>query len=106
MTTYIYAIYDNVAEEYGPLFESKSDAVALRQFHQLLKESPNKEDYDLYCFGRFEREKAQMLIEEKFLVMSGKNFKDIQEMKEKRKDISEIIEKNQENSDKIREEKK
>ena len=51
MITNIYTIRDKVAEEVGPLFQ-KNDAVAIRQFKQLIKDSENPEEYEL-LFGDF-----------------------------------------------------
>ena len=48
MITNIYTIRDKVAEEVGPLFQAKNDAVAIRQFKQLVKDSENPEEYELF----------------------------------------------------------
>ena len=53
MITNIYTIRDKVAEEVGPLFQAKNDAVAIRQFKQLIKDSENPEEYELLCLGDF-----------------------------------------------------
>ena len=53
MITNIYTIRDKVAEEVGPLFQAKNDAVAIRQFKQLVKDSENPEEYELLCLGDF-----------------------------------------------------
>lgn len=53
MITRIYTIRDKVAEEVGPLFQAKNDAVAIRQFKQLVKDSENPEEYELLCLGDF-----------------------------------------------------
>ena len=53
MITNIYTIRDKVAEEVGPLFQAKNDAVAIRQFKQLIKDFENPEEYELLCLGDF-----------------------------------------------------
>ena len=53
MITNIYTIRDKVAEEVGPLFQAKNDAVAIRQFKQLIKDSENPEEYELLFLGDF-----------------------------------------------------
>lgn len=47
----IYVIKDTVAEECGPLFEAKNDAVAIRSFENLRKNQPNPDDFSLWEVG-------------------------------------------------------
>lgn len=56
MRVYLYSVYDQVADEYGPIFESKSDAVALRGAEHLLStvRPEFRSDYKLYRLGWFE----------------------------------------------------
>ena len=58
MKVNIYTIYDTVAKECGPIFQSKNDDVAVRAFHSLLAETSNvmTTDYELYCLGEFDTE--------------------------------------------------
>lgn len=63
----IYTIYDRVAEEAGPIFEAKHDAIAHRQFQQLIHQESviNQGDYALYCLGSFDHEKVLVTAKEK-----------------------------------------
>ena len=58
MKVNIYTIYDKVACESGPIFQSKNDTVALRCFMSLMKDTPsvNPTDYEVYCLGEFDTE--------------------------------------------------
>lgn len=52
MTKRIYVVFDRIAEESGPIFEAKNDAVALRQFRRMQQEHPvDWSEFDLYCLG-------------------------------------------------------
>lgn len=51
MINYVYMIYDRKAEEYGPVFEAKNDAVAKRKCKLEFKNVPGLDDYDLYVVG-------------------------------------------------------
>lgn len=63
MKSVIYTVYDKVAEEYGPLFEAKNDAVALRQFKQLIATVvvENRDDYVLYSCGTFDHDAGDLV---------------------------------------------
>jgi len=47
----LYTIYDKVAEETGPIFEAKSDAVASRSARNLLSEVSSVDDFKLLRVG-------------------------------------------------------
>lgn len=49
----IYTVFDKAAEEAGPLFVAVNDAVASRQYRQLLKDTPEPSEYELYCVGTY-----------------------------------------------------
>lgn len=59
MVLLIYSIWDKVAEEAGPLFTAKSDAVAIRSYRIALRESEPSE-HVLYCLGEFNTEKVDV----------------------------------------------
>lgn len=52
----IYTVRDDLAEEFGPLFEQKNDATAKRSVEELLKDKPYPADYSLYCIGEFDHD--------------------------------------------------
>lgn len=52
----LYSIYDKDANEYGPLFNAKNDAIASRYVEQMIKEVENVAPYALYCMGEFDTE--------------------------------------------------
>ena len=48
MEMHMYTIRDMVAEENGPLFAAKNDAVAMRSYNRLMAEVENPREYELY----------------------------------------------------------
>lgn len=52
----IYTIYDKVAEECGPLFQAKSDAVACRAYRTSLANVQDTDDYKLLRVGYIDKE--------------------------------------------------
>ena len=63
MKTVIYTVFDKVAGEYGPLFEAKNNAVALRQFKHLIATVvvENRDDYVLYSCGTFDHDTGTLV---------------------------------------------
>ena len=59
MLVNIYTIYDNVAEECGPIFQAKNDKVACRACDSMISEACGNSvsDYQLWCLGSFDTEK-------------------------------------------------
>lgn len=55
----VYAIYDRVAEECGPVWTSKNDAVAVRNANIQLKEV-RADDFWLYKLGEFDSEEIRI----------------------------------------------
>lgn len=74
----LFSVFDRKAQEFGPLFEAKNEDVAIRQFKNMLSSERmlSPEDYDLYSFGEFDREKGHILLEaeDNFIVFAGENF--------------------------------
>jgi hypothetical protein len=62
---YVYSIQDELADEFGPLFEAPTDAVALRQFQHLISQVDafSRKDYKLFKFGSFEQVEGSAFIE-------------------------------------------
>ena len=56
----IYTIYDEAADEFGPVFTAKNDAVAQRQFQQILKGVEYPAEFGLYKVGDFDSECIEM----------------------------------------------
>ena len=56
MKQQIYTIFDKIASEAGPLFCAKNDAVAIRNFNNLMKADPsvNISDFTLLKVGEFD----------------------------------------------------
>lgn len=53
----LYSIKDILAEEYGPIFEAKNDAVATRSYKQLVEKNKlNTSEFVLYYVGKFEND--------------------------------------------------
>lgn len=58
----LYTVYDRVACQCGPLFEALNEAVAVRQYRNLLQSvSPlDRDAYVLYRVGSFDRDKMEL----------------------------------------------
>lgn len=57
MVNGIYTIYDKVAQEAGPLFLAKNDAVALRMVNNSPEfKTMNLADFELYLIGTYDSE--------------------------------------------------
>jgi hypothetical protein len=53
----LYAVFDKVAEESGPIFQAKNDLVALRNFQHLIQDQRlNPEDYQLFWLAYYDTE--------------------------------------------------
>lgn len=58
----IYAVRDTLAEETGPIFEAKNDAVASRKFKMLVDGSKvNIAELRLYVFGEIDHETDSLM---------------------------------------------
>lgn len=55
---FLYALYDRIAEEYGPTFEAKNDALSKRSIVKMFEKSPELQptDFKLYKLGKLDRE--------------------------------------------------
>jgi len=58
MIVNLYAVRDRIAEETGPIFMAKNDAIALRQTQQLLRSEQvtDPEDFELWMVGTYDTE--------------------------------------------------
>lgn len=62
MLVKIYTIRDHIAEENGPLFPAKNDAVAMRLYEDLLKSCMAcKQDFELICVGSWDTEDLESI---------------------------------------------
>lgn len=58
----IYTIYDTVAQEAGPIFEAKNDAIANRAVYQLIKSQGIRiNEYKLLNIGYINTENAELV---------------------------------------------
>ena len=76
MKTRLYTVYDRIAEQSGPVFEAKNNAVARRQFVNMLNSEKllEKDDYELLLVGEMDHDTNVMsgsLVPE--LIMRGFN---------------------------------
>ncbi|WNK15119.1 MAG: nonstructural protein [Microvirus sp.] len=55
----VYAIFDRLAEESGPLFTAKNDAVAVRSFRIATAES-KAEEHMLYIVGEYDTDQVSV----------------------------------------------
>lgn len=85
----LFSVFDWKAREFGPIFEAKNEDVAIRQFKNMLSSERMlcPEDYSLYCFGEFDREKGEILPdingETRVIVFSGESFLEIKNLEKK-----------------------
>lgn len=72
--TNLYTVYDILAEKYGPVFESVNDAVATRQFRNMLKDMPDisKEDFQLVKLGYFDRQESKIVPDDEIKILMTK----------------------------------
>lgn len=75
-TVYYYSIFDVVADEYGPLFGSKNDEVAKRQFKNLVaaERIADPKDYELWYVGTFDTVDASFTGAALHLVAKGEDI--------------------------------
>lgn len=59
----LYTIYDKVAQETGPLFEAKSDAVASRSARNLLSDVASPDDFKLLRVGYSDKNTGVIIVE-------------------------------------------
>lgn len=57
----LYTIYDKVAQECGPLFEAKSDAVASRSARNLLQDVQSPDEFRLLLVGYIDKTTGQII---------------------------------------------
>lgn len=59
----LYTIFDRVAEESGPVFEAKNDAVALRKFRDFMKQNPiDPREFRLIALGRIDHATNKLTV--------------------------------------------
>lgn len=63
---YLYAVYDEVSKEIGPLFEAVNDDVAIRYFRQSMKDVYSEWDYQLLRVGVFEVKNGELKLMDKY----------------------------------------
>lgn len=61
MLMFIYTIYDKIAQESGPIFESKNDLTAARAFHGTIPPTTNKSEFSLLCVGSVSHEPVKII---------------------------------------------
>lgn len=54
----LYVVYDDVANECGPIGEAVNDGVAMRNFRSAMANTKDKADFKLYYVGELDKEKA------------------------------------------------
>lgn len=75
----LYFIYDREAEDISPIFEAKTQAIAMRQFANALVASPYPEEYELHQVGEVEyQESIDTVLLKPFnrLICNGLEVKD------------------------------
>lgn len=81
----LYCIYDRLAEEAGPIFEAKNDAVAWRMIMNTIKEY-NQEEYCIYCVGEFDHGNVRLTAyADPVLVLSKNDFVEEEQSIEKQR---------------------
>lgn len=65
MIVFLYTIQDIIAQENGPVFTAKNDAVAMRNYNALLNDVPeiDKNNYKLYRVAEFNTESIIPFVE-------------------------------------------
>nr|WAE43394.1 MAG: nonstructural protein [Microviridae sp.] len=59
----LYSVRDDVAEEFGPLFQAINDGVAWRAYRGLMRDVPpiDQQAYRLFCIGSWSSETGSMV---------------------------------------------
>lgn len=57
----VYAIFDRVAEEFGPPVCAVNDGVAIRMYRQSIKDAGPQDDYRLYYIGDFDTSSGKLI---------------------------------------------
>lgn len=62
----LYVIYDTAAEYSSPIFESKNDATAAREFRKVKTndKDPARDDYELYRLGTYHEHDMKIIPED------------------------------------------
>ena len=60
MRVYLYALFDKVSHVFNPPIQEVNDASAIRAFIQSVKDSPHKNDYELWKLGEFDNNDGQI----------------------------------------------
>lgn len=69
MNSFVYIIYDKVANQYLPTFEVNNDQVALREFDRIFAQNKDlvREDYELLCISKLHKiyhdDGAELLVD-------------------------------------------
>lgn len=80
MTMFIYVIKDKVAEESGPIFEAKNDAVAQRKFRAVLAEtSLAQHDFALLRVASIDHDNDIVGVEEKPVDVTNYTTQEVEE---------------------------
>lgn len=87
----LFSVYDRKAQEFGLLFEAKNEDVAIRQFKNMLANDRlyPPEDYNLYSFGEFNREKGDFTLNKRIngecrvVIYTGESFLDSRGLEKK-----------------------
>lgn len=57
----LYTVRDLLAEESGPVFQAKNEAIAQRNYHRMMEEQKlNPEEYELTKVGTFDSEEGTL----------------------------------------------
>ena len=75
----LYCIYDLDAQEAGPLFEAKNDAVAQRNFSSVVSNSTTPDRFTLYRVGTWD---SESMVVSSTTPISLANLGDINAVKE------------------------
>ena len=68
MKVSLYAVYDCVAEEYGPPWTAINDGVACRQTRAILSTMPSRSDYLLHKLGSYDTQTGQVKSHDSIVV--------------------------------------
>jgi len=69
MIVNLYVIKDKVADELGPIFEAKNDAVAARNYRSVLKKAAFPTDYILLKVGRLVYTEAEKEGDPRYILL-------------------------------------
>lgn len=71
----LYSVKDNLAEEYGPIFTAKTDAVAKRNYaNMIISNKVNSNEYQLVYLGEYNSQTGKIKSVDKVKIINTEEY--------------------------------